>query len=342
MDWLGQLSRFEEWVTAFRRNVIGNARIRLTAYYVGVLVVVVLLVDAIVNYSRTFQFERRLVNLIPNADMLSDITRTVQQTVQDIRNIDFAIYAVLIALFGFVSYKIAGRTLAPIETMLASQRRFLANAAHELRTPLSIITSDIEVRLKDPAPTTPETMRAELVSIQEEVSRMSETINNLLLIAHAYHNKKPNFTTIDCTSVLAQACEIVRPFAEQTNITLKIEKNIPIVHVRGNKTALEQIFVNLLKNAIKYTHTGGTVSVGISTGKRHAYVRINDTGVGIPQTLLEEVFEPFFRVHTVHNAEGSGLGLTLVKELIALHKGSIELTSIEGKGTSALVTFPRV
>lgn len=335
------LQQFEELVTAFRRNVIESARIRLTAYYVFVLTVTVVAVDAIVNYSRTWQTERRLSDLFPNGLMLQDVTTTIQQTVTDIRSIDFAIYGVLIAALGYASYQIAGRNLAPINAVLASQRRFLSNAAHELRTPLSIIKSEIDVRLKNPVPPTLAEVQSELESITEEVNRMSETINNLLLIAHAYHNKKPAFTKIDITSVLASCYELVLPAAAYAQVQVHIAKDMPIVHVLGNMIALEQIFTNVLRNAIKYTPKHGHVRIGMTLTKRTVFVRINDTGVGIPQTALSQVFEPFFRVHNITEKEGSGLGLTLVKELVELHKGAITLTSTEGKGTTAMIAFPR-
>jgi signal transduction histidine kinase len=341
MDLRNTLQQFEELVTAFRRNVIESARIRLTAYYVLVLTITVIAVDAIVNYSRTWSAERRLVDLIPNAQMFQDVSYTIQQTVTDIRSIDFAIYGVLIAAFGFVSYKIAGRNMAPINAVIASQRRFLANAAHELRTPLSIIKSDIEVRLGNPAAPSQEELKSELLSITEEVNRMSETINNLLLIANAYHNKKPAFSKVDVTTILTNCYEIVLPAAAHAGVIVKIAKDLPLVHVDGNVIALEQIFTNVLRNAVKYTPRGGTVRIGLTLTKRSVHIRINDTGVGIPTGALARVFEPFFRVQNISEKEGSGLGLTLVKELVELHKGSITLESIEGKGTTAVISLPR-
>lgn len=336
------LQQLEELVTAFRRNIIGSARIRLTFFYVIVLSITVISVDAIVNYSRTWQFERQLVDLIPNAKMLQDVTASIQQTVNDIRNIDYAIYVVLIGFFGFVSYKISARTLAPVDAVLASQRRFLANAAHELRTPLSIIKTDIEVRLGDPTPPTKESMREDLASISEEVNRMTETINNLLLIANAYHDKKPAFKKIDIAKTLVDACEIILPFAEKNDVHIKVDTHLSVIHIQGNQTAIEQVFVNILKNAVKYTPKNGKVTVHMTVSPRQVYIGINDTGIGIPASALPEVFDPFFRVQNVSDKEGTGLGLTLVKELVELHKGSIELKSIEGKGTTALLSFPRI
>ena len=242
-------------------------------------------------------------------------------------------------LFSWLITRIA---LRPTQKALDSQKRFISNVAHELRTPLSIIKTNTEVRLLDP--TIPADSRTVHESNLEELSRISEIINNLLSLNALLRPERMEFTKIPVRPVIERSVTVLAALAAARRVDLTIE-DISGIPVRANEAGLEQIITNILKNAIVYTPEGGSVKIHAEpdyyAGKMR--IRIVDTGAGIAEKDLAHIFEPFYRgdfARTRRPGSGSGLGLAIVAELVKQHGGSVELESTLGIGTSVTVSLP--
>lgn len=251
----------------------------------------------------------------------------------------FSLAAIVITLA--FSFFIARVTLAPARSALSSQKRFISDIAHELRTPLSVIKTNCEVTLMQEAITP--SIRKMIRSNIEELDRTSEIINNLLSFNTLIRPERIAFTSVDMGLVVDSAVKKMKDFARGKQLELSVKKMQPYM-VWGNATALEQIVMNLLKNAITYTPVFGYVGVVVEPDYHgNVILTIKDSGIGIAREDLVHIFEPFYRAERSRSRThgSSGLGLTIVSELIKLHAGRITIKSSLNHGTTALVFLPR-
>lgn len=236
-------------------------------------------------------------------------------------------------------------TLQPARDTARYQKLFISNIAHELRTPLSTIKTSSEVALldEDLAPPLRDTFR----EIVEELNRVSEIINNLLSLNTLTRPERMQFTSVDVAPLAEQAVKRLMPLARERGIKVVIRKE-PGALVWGNSMALEQVMLNLIKNGLSYTpeDSGGTVTVTVRPAEGGMVLfQVADTGIGISQEDLFHIFEPFYRADTSRNRavrqSGSGLGLTIVNEMVRAHHGRIHIESQKRKGTTVSVYFPK-
>lgn len=240
-------------------------------------------------------------------------------------------------LFGYIVARI---TLRPTRDALASQKQFIGNIAHELRTPLSIIKTNTEIALLGSDMTAE--MKQTLSSNVEELDRISEIINNLLSLSALIKPERIEFAPVDLGDIISSVVTKYAPLAKTSGQQLTVRRS-PDTLVWGNETGLEQIVGNLLKNAISYTPRGGTITLTVShVNDSGIEFLIQDSGVGISRKDLFRIFEPFYRADPSRNRSqgGSGLGLAIVSELIKLHHGKITIRSALGRGTAVSVLFP--
>lgn len=262
--------------------------------------------------------------------------------ITDTKNSNFTGFIIITSLITITfSYFIAHITLAPVRNALKIQKRFISDIAHELRTPLSVIKTNTEVLLLDNK--IESKLRNTMVSNIEELDRTSDIINNLLSFSNLIKPDRINFGAIDLRNVITAALAKMTDFAEKRKVILSsnIEGNFI---VWGNATALEQIITNLLKNAISYTPVNGKVDLKAEPDyQNNAIITIKDTGIGIDNKDLAHIFEPFYRAERSRNRQhgSSGLGLTIVSELIKVHSGRITVKSELNKGTLVTVLLPR-
>jgi signal transduction histidine kinase len=255
---------------------------------------------------------------------------------QNISAIAFITAAATIA-FGYLLTRVA---LGPTRSALASQKQFIGNVAHELRTPLAVIKTNTEVALfsqEMPADT-----RAIMNSNVEELDRLSQIINNLLSLSASVRPERIEFSAIDAASVATNVVDKLSNLARARNLEMTLRKS-DSAYVWGNPAALEQIVMNITKNAINYTARGGHVGVTVEQiGETHVEILVQDSGTGIARQDLFHIFEPFYRAEQSRNRAtgGSGLGLAIVSELVKLHRGKITVRSALGRGTTVMVTIP--
>ena len=249
----------------------------------------------------------------------------------------FLVASVIAGTFGYLLSLI---TLRPARSALASQKQFVGNIAHELRTPLSVIKTNIEVALMDDG--LDPKMQEMLSSNIEELNRTSDIINNLLTLNTFVRTERMEFDNIDLGVIVDGTTKKLASLARTKNIEMTVRKS-EFRTVVGNATALEQVVTNLVKNALNYTPENGHVSISIAPDYQ-GYVRLTivDNGVGIEQNDLFRIFEPFFRADRSRNRGrgSSGLGLAIVSEIVKLHRGTITIKSAPHKGTTAILSLP--
>lgn len=242
-------------------------------------------------------------------------------------------------LFGYI---IARITLAPARNALESQKQFIGNIAHELRTPLSVIKTNTEVALLDDSVRAD--MKETLLSNVEELDRVSEIINNLLSLSALVRPERIEFSTVDLSAITTDAIQKFSALAKRGEHQVTLRKS-PDAQVWGNATALQQIVGNLIKNALSYTPRGGHIRVTVESAPgNHVELIVQDSGIGIARKDLFRIFEPFFRADPsrTKGQGGTGLGLAIVSELIKMHQGKITIRSAVGRGTTVSVLFPGV
>ncbi len=225
--------------------------------------------------------------------------------------------------------------LARADRASEAQRRFIANAAHQLRTPLAGIRlqAELAARQSDIA-----TLREAMAQIAEGTERTSHLVNQLLSLARSESGTSLAFAPCDLIAVARGALEAAFPMAQDRHVSLSLEAPDGKVSVLGHAELLRELAFNLIDNAIRYTPSGGSVGVRIDDVDPPALI-VSDNGPGIPDAERALVFERFYRaVGTGGN--GSGIGLAIVKEIAARHGATIDITAPEtGTGAIFRVTF---
>nr|BCX02042.1 MAG: two-component sensor histidine kinase [Bacteroidota bacterium] len=217
-------------------------------------------------------------------------------------------------------------------------RRFTANAAHELKTPLAILHSQAELALRRPRST--DSYRAALRQILDQTEQMTRLVQHLLLLSRLDQPETVfPFAPVDFSELVAREQELFATHARTRGVVLTASL-APGARLYGVETLLQEVVRNVLDNAVKYTPQGQIDVVVRATGN-HILFEVRDTGIGIPREALPHVTERFYRApQTAPGIEGHGLGLALVARIVALHQGSLEITSEPGQGTTVYITLP--
>lgn len=222
----------------------------------------------------------------------------------------------------------------------AANSRFMADSSHELRTPLTIMRAELEsflaVEGRDPA-----SLRL-AVALLEEIDRLTGIVGGLLEISRLDSGEDDSAAFhVDLASIVSAVAEQVEPLAHDKQLGIEMHTSGP-VFVRANPAAIKQITVNLLDNAIKYTPPGGKIQISVGTRGQQAMLQVSDTGIGIPDAAIPQVFDRFFRVDKSRASDGgSGLGLSIVRSICTSLGGSVSVTSQLGKGSRFSVVLPQ-
>ena len=225
------------------------------------------------------------------------------------------------------------------------QRRFVADASHELRTPVAILCGEAEVTLAQETRTEQE-YRESLQILREEAKRLKLIVEDLFTLARADAGQHPLALSDYYLDELAAECsKNVRTLASAKDISVSSETRGDIV-VRGDEALLRRMLLNLLDNAIKYTPRGGTVALRSAEENGCYRLSVEDSGPGIPAHLQSRIFEPFFRVDKARTRDasdggGAGLGLAIASWIAGAHGGRLELTSSTSKGSLFTVYLPK-
>lgn len=239
-------------------------------------------------------------------------------------------------LAGTLGYFFAGRTLRPIEEMMQKQKRFISDASHELKTPLTAMKTEIEVSLRSKKQDKDDYKQI-LESTLEEVDSLKNLAESLLEESR-YDLKEIEIKEQNLKNIINKEIKEMIPLALEKSI--KIEESIEEGHIMGEKESLEKVFRIIIDNAIKYSPKNSTIKVELSSGNYKKVVRISDEGIGIENKDKEKIFDRFYRADTSRSANGFGLGLAIAKNIVEKHKGKIYVEDNYPKGSTFIVEFP--
>ena len=223
------------------------------------------------------------------------------------------------------------RMLTRLSDAFEVQRQFTANAAHELRTPLSLIQVQLDLYNAARHPGNDADTMQTIKMVTEQNDRLNKMVKTLLDMSELQTVGRDEVIAVD--ALVDEVLADLEPLAQEKNITLV--ENCKNITMRGSDILIYRMVYNLVENAIKYNHVDGQVIVTAYQEENHVHLSVEDTGSGIPEELKERVFEPFFRVDKSRSRElgGVGLGLALVREIVRVHDGSITVRSNPSGGT---------
>jgi signal transduction histidine kinase len=242
-----------------------------------------------------------------------------------------------ILLVGVGGAALAKQSIKPIESAITQMRRFMGDAAHELKTPIAVLRARTDVALQRER--SGEEYQETLEGVSKEAERLGNLVENMLLLARADAGQWPvQKVKVFLDDVLMDAASAARALGMPKNVQIELG-TLDEAAVTGDPTLLRQLFMILLDNAITFTPEGGKVIATAEKNGRRCTVTIRDTGVGIPSSALPHVFERFFRADPARSRGGAGLGLSIARWIVDAHVGRIHVDSSEGTGTTVVVTF---
>ncbi len=220
-----------------------------------------------------------------------------------------------------------------------ARQQMVADVAHELRTPLSVMQSNIEAMMDGLLEPNPD----ELAELHGEVGRLARMVEDLRLLSLADAGQlQLTLAPLDASKLIERVVGLMTPMAEAHAVNLK--SNVPLLPVilHGDKDKLQQALTNLIDNAVRHAPTGGQVTVGVAHTKQAVFISVADNGPGISAADLPHVFERFWRSDKSRSRHsgGSGLGLSIVKQMAELHGGTVQAVSPESEGTQFTIALP--
>ena len=341
--------------------MFGKARLKLTAWYLLIIMAISISFSVAMYRVLTGEFERvqRIQQFRqqhvppppPNLRVDQDSHQNhfysyvldpelVEETKGRILIMLLLINGGILVLSSLAGYFLAGVTLKPIQEMVDEQNRFITDASHELRTPITSLRTELEVSLRDKkiSPTTKEILTSNL----EDVNALQILADKLIHLAQ-YQKNISNLSIVSLKEVLQDSVKKVSSLGKHKHITFKTA--FADATLKGDKSSLTELFVIFLDNAVKYSKKNTIVYITADVTSKQAKIQIADEGIGIPEKDLPHIFERFYKVDKSRSkttSDGFGLGLSIAKQIIEQHGGTIQVKSTEEKGTTFTITLPVV
>ena len=232
------------------------------------------------------------------------------------------------------------RMITRLDEAFQNSKRFVADASHDLRTPLTILRGELESFAQE-AQLGPE-LRNRAGSMLEEVVHLGKIVDQLFTLSRLDAGEaQTEWTMFNLSELAKTTADQMSLLAEDKGISIACNAGQPVL-VNGNSVRLKQVVVNLLDNAIKYTTPKGAIRLRVLAVNGHAILEVEDTGIGIPPAALPHIFDRFYRVDPARStgSESAGLGLAIVKSICSAHGAEVEVHSTEGKGSCFRVKLP--
>lgn len=345
-----------------------RARIKLTSYYLTIIMFVSLLFSVLAYRGFVYEIWRGL--RLQGDDLPPRVLENIKEEVYNqpaplgilygparlgqiinqeiyeearnrvIVNLLYINLAVMVVA-GVGGYLLAGITLKPIEEVLDEQKRFVSDASHELRTPLTSLKTEIEVALRNKKLSIEEA-KTILTSNLTDVDKIQSLTSYLLTLSRFETRQDKSYEQVNLKNTAESVIKKINPIVKKKRIKLSYQLNDASVH--GNAMALNELILILLDNAVKYTNSGGNVFVTLTKTSRGAKIKITDSGIGISEQDIKHIFDRFYRANQSRSKEevdGFGLGLSIAKKIVDIHKGSIKVESKIGKGSTFCVHLPK-
>jgi len=339
-----------------------TARIKLTAWYLLIIMSVSLMFSTAIFRILTSELDRferiarnRIERRLLEQHMFPDFggprpfepaflsnPELIEETKQRIIFALLIVNGVVLVLSGAFGFLLAGRTLKPIQNMVEEQNRFIADASHELKTPLTSLKSAFEVYLRSKNQNHKEANEIITDSLVE-VDRMQILAESLLTsLRYKTENNHIRFEVNGLDEIINEAVKKISSKAKEKEIIINSASTDLTVFV--DKQSIINMLVIVLDNAIKYGKKGGRVDLSVKNLKNFSEISIKDNGCGISKENLPFIFDRFYRADESRSNSGSvggfGLGLSIAKQIIKLHNGTIKASSIQNKGTIITIKIP--
>jgi signal transduction histidine kinase len=296
-----------------------SLRVRLTALYGGVFAVFV----AVLMGASYWLMRRHLDRTLEPQDADEALSQLATQYL-----VAFAGATLLATALGWA---LAGRELRSMADAFARQERFVANASHELRSPLTVARTEVEVALADPDAGERE-LRAMGADVLDSVDRMDELLDGLMLLAQS--GRPPERRPVDLAGIARTAAARVRPGG------VRVQLDLDPVQVQGEQRLLERLAENLVENGVRYNAPGGFVDVRTGARDKSAVLRVENSGPVVPAATAARLLEPFERGGRARDGGGAGLGLSIVRAVAEAHGGRVALAPRREGGLAVEVVLP--
>lgn len=326
-----------------------SARLKLTAWYLMIIMLISIMFSVVIYKVTSHEVERferiqrfRIERLRRFPDQIPIAPELLEETKHRILFILIVINSGILIIAGGLGYILAGRTLAPIKEMVDEQNRFITDASHEMRTPLTSLKSAFEVYLRSNTQTLAEAQKLVGESIGE-VNKLQSLSESLLQLAQY---QKPDdrylkFEKLSLTQVIKDAIRKIELIARQKEIAITYDAKQ--IEIMGNKYGLGDLILILLDNAVKYSPQASKIIVKTKRTENFVTVSIKDQGIGIHQKDISCIFDRFYRTDRARSksdSTGYGLGLSIAKKIVEVHKGTIQVESRLGKGSVFEIKLP--
>ncbi len=331
-------------------RIFESATLKLTGWYLLILMITTILFSVVIYQLAAGELSGRLEgmelrlendpNWIVNSDLLH--ASRLHQEAEAKGSIFFGLLYTNIVIWiagGVGSYWLAKRTLQPIQEMHEAQSRFASDASHELKTPLAVMKSELELALRDP--NMKKADYKEVVSSSlEEVNKLTDLTHTLLQMSRLEH------ADIDMSGEV-NLSEQIQKVAKLLDLNNQIVIDVPAkpVLAQGNESMLRDVCMVLIDNALRYSPKGNKVTVAAKNTAKAAVLRVTNAGKGISQEDLSHIFDPFYRADSSRTSDDGeknyGMGLAVAKKIVDLHDGEITITSKPGGETNVQVSLPK-
>jgi len=307
--------------------IFRRAKVRLTLSYAAVQLILFAAFSFGIYYYVTTAFDYD----VAEGDTA---VATAEAGFAALRNGIIIAYLALVVVIPVTSYLLASLAMRPILASFEAQQRFIDDASHEFRTPLSALQAQLELGLSRQR-SIPE-YRTILGHSLHSTSQLNEILDDLLLLSRGAHDTNVAMRPTEVGSIVADAIDHLAP-ADAARVLFP---DPPELLVSAAPSMLTRAVVNLLTNALRYSPVGALVSVHVTRHGGIVRIDVEDHGTGMSREGLDKAFDRFWRADESRSSEGRGLGLSIVKEIIGLHGGRVELESELGVGTTASVDLP--
>lgn len=323
-----------------------KTRLTLTFWYTFILFLILVAFSVALSLTYSNDVTRIVLrqdfgNHVPK--VLSRVEmRLILAQVRELRNtsrLDIIIIDLITLLIGAgLSYFLAGKTLQPIQKNMAGQRLFIADASHELKSPVTTIQSACDVVLRSPKKTR-EDYKEVVEQVHEQSLRLGRLINDLLSLSVLDAGNTKALKPCSLSNIVEKETEAMKPVFKKNKLTIEtaITSNVTI---NGDTDKLQQLVIILLDNAIKYTPSGGKITMKVLNSSQPQII-VQDTGIGIAPDKQKEIFRRFYQADDSHTGSGAGLGLAIAESIMLLHKGKITVSSTLGMGSTFTCIYPR-
>lgn len=273
------------------------------------------------------------------------IIRNIDSEISSLRQLVFVfIIGIIIAILitYFVAIYLTKKALIPVETAWSNQEKFIQDASHELRTPIAIVSSKLESLLKTPDNTISDEVET-IADAMKETRRLKKMISDLLSLTKEDSITSLNLEKFNLEELLEEVCRDYKDIAEIQEKNFKLNNKLTSKEIITDKNKLRQLIIILIDNAFKYTEVNDSIYIDVFDKLNNFEVIIGDTGIGIKENEVNNIFDRFFRSEHVRNKDidGSGIGLSIAKMLVLNLKGDISVKSVLNEGTEFKINIPK-